>query len=351
MITKNRLLSCLLAGLVPAGMVLWAAEPAATPTTGHVLVLDNEGTLEGDIERVGDQYRVRRRVGETWVPATKALALCNSAVDAYAYLRERSNLNDPDERLRLAHWCHLHDLREQALAEVKAAVALRPQHANSRRLLSSLQQSAAMAKAESAAEKPVEPETAPPPDLTADALCTFNTRVQPILMNACANCHTAGRGGAFQLTRIYEDTGASRKTVQHNLAAVLAQINLERPQGSPLLTKAVSPHDGQMAQAPLKGRQSEAYRALESWVQQTLADNPQLHERTGAAVTPAPAPTKTEAAFAVESTTAKQAPMPEPATAAPMPKAPTSPASAVDPFDPSAFNRQMHPERKPEGAK
>ena len=41
-------------------------------------------------------------------------ALCGSLEEAYQFLRKRANLNDPDERLRLAEWCRQHDLREQA---------------------------------------------------------------------------------------------------------------------------------------------------------------------------------------------------------------------------------------------
>jgi hypothetical protein len=272
--TTIGLLLCLLAASAAGWAVLSAAEPV--PATGKVLLLDTERVLEGDIERVGDQYRVRRTVGETWVPAAKALCLCAALDEAYAVLRRRANLNDPDERLRLARWCHLYGLRAQALAEVTAAVDLRPDHAEARRLLGSLRQSAGAAPAAPPGPA-VEPgPEAPPPDLSAESLCAFRARVQPILMNACASCHANGHGGTFKLTRVYDDGGVNRKVVQHNVAAVLAQLNLRQPQGSPLLTKAVSAHDGKMAQAPLKGRQAPAYRVLQDWVEQTLAANPQL---------------------------------------------------------------------------
>ena len=68
---------------------LYSPEPAG-PVTGKVLVLDNERTLEGDIERVGDQYRLRRTVGETWVPAGRALRLCDSLEEAFRMLQEKS---------------------------------------------------------------------------------------------------------------------------------------------------------------------------------------------------------------------------------------------------------------------
>src|SRR5262245_1568661 len=120
--TIFRLLLC---GLAVGGGFLRAAGPDK-PQAGKVLVLDNDRTLEGDIERVGDRYCIRRSVGVTWVPAERVAGVCASKADALAFLRRRSNLDDPDERLRLSRWCHLQGLRNQALVEVKAAVQLRP---------------------------------------------------------------------------------------------------------------------------------------------------------------------------------------------------------------------------------
>ena len=81
-------------GIVVAVAIAWltgqATEPAPVRATGRVLILENERTLEGDIERQGDQYRVRRSIGETWVPGTKVLRLCDNNEEAYLYLRSRA---------------------------------------------------------------------------------------------------------------------------------------------------------------------------------------------------------------------------------------------------------------------
>src|SRR5262249_38555008 len=161
----------------------------------------NERTLEGDIERVGEQYRIRRTVGELWVRAENTLRLCESREDAYAFLRSRANLLDPDEHLRLARWCHFQGLRRQAQEEAAAPVAPRPTHLESLRLLRSLQRSNAEPPTFQSVKVPeAEVANSPPPELSTEALSLFVTRVQPILMNTCANCHATGRGGAFKLT-------------------------------------------------------------------------------------------------------------------------------------------------------
>jgi hypothetical protein len=362
MTTKSRLLFCLLiaAGLLMLGLrVAFSGSP---PAAGKVLILENERTLEGDIERVGDQYRVRRSVGETWVPGDKVLQLCASLEEGYQFLRSRANLQDPDERLRLAQWCHLHGLGQQALDEVNAAVELRPDHAPTRRLLAHLQQLAANPSAAPAGTSPAPDKEAETPlpaiDINSESMCVFSTKVQPILMNACASCHASGRGGAFKLLRSFDANGPSRKILQQNAAAVLTQINLDRPQGSPLLTKAVTAH-GTLAQAPLKGHQAPAYRVLEDWVRQTVESNPHLqgaHAAAPAGPPAAPVPPQ----FAQEQRPASEpapagtgaappqgTPVSTPQSATPAaPAASQAPAGPADPFDPIIFNRQMHPERK-----
>src|SRR5262245_36746419 len=84
-------------------------------------------------------------------------------------------------------------------------------------------------------------------------------------MNACANCHATGRADVFKLARAFD--AGNRRSAQQNLTAVLGQVNLERPQSSPLLQKAASAHGG-MAQPAFQGRQAAAYHTLEDWVRQ-----------------------------------------------------------------------------------
>jgi hypothetical protein len=349
---------------------------------GKVLILKNEYTIEGDIERVGDRYCVRRKVGETWVPAERVLALVASLPDAYAYLRSRINCDDPDERLRLARWCRTNGLPQQALTELRAAAELRPSHVETRRLLRYWQQAsaqrtgsdsdggAAVANPSTSFQKPADP---PPIEVTTESLGLFATRVQPILMNTCARCHATGKGGKFQLTQVFADGLSNRRTLERNLAAVLAEINVNQPEASQLLIKAVSDH-AHTGQAPLRDRQAAPYRTLENWVKRTVADNPHLREKSvpvqnvgtreatqsmgtedGAkAETPrprfgeAPAKARGESQWGTEArphaaSSSSPAARPDKGTAMPAPANGGSEAS-VDPYDPEPFNRKMHPE-------
>ena len=329
----------MLAAGLPFGVLL-ATDPDAPHAKGRVLVLVNERTMQGAIERDGDQYRVRRSVGETAVPADNVLCLCDTLEEAYAFLRGRANLNDADERMRLARWCQLHGLRTQALAEMTAAAELRPSSKECQRLLQSLQRAtvADSTAALNGAIKTGSDTSAPPAvEISSESIGQFISKVQPILMNTCASCHVGDKGGTFKLARATEGGTVSRRATQLNLAAVLARLTPARPEASPLLVKAISVH-GEASQPPIKNRQQPAYRAIDEWIRATLADNPQLKE-PGAASTPAAAAQEIKTPDGDALGFAASAPV-SAAKAAVSPSAPPV-AIPVDPFDPAGFNRQV----------
>jgi hypothetical protein len=392
MTTLCRLLIMPVVLAVAAGSPLAAQEARPPRSAGRVLLLQSDRGLEGDIEKFGDQYRVRRGSSEVWLPAEKALRLCADWEEALAYMKTRANLGDPDERLRLARWCQLNNLRAQALAEAQAALDMRPAHQESRQLVAMLTRAVASppaAPAQAPAPRTSKAPLAPPPsDICSDSFGLFATRVQPILMNACVGCHSGGRGGNFQLLRT---EAGQRGATQANLAAVLEQVRTDHPALSPLLIKAVSRH-GDTANAPIKNRQAIPFKTLEAWIDHLLANNPHLRYQDPPQVAAASKTTPEPAVFAQAQalsapTVRKQAaptpgqnakptavskPVPradvpgkaaQPAKLPPLPEAeplnpyapkessPTVPdpvaagsdellLNPLDPFDPAAFNRQ-----------
>lgn len=346
-----------------------AQEGAAPRSAGRVLLLQSERGLDGDIEKFGEQYRIRRGQSEVWLPADKVARLCVDWEDAYAYMKTRANLGDADERLRLARWCQLNNLRPQALVEAKAALDMRPGHAESRQLVLMLTRTVASPSPPVKMPVPAPAKTTTSPaarDISADSLAIFATRVQPILMNTCVTCHSAGRGGAFELIRT---DGGHRSFTQANLAAVLTHVRVDNPSLSPLLIKAVSRH-GEAANAPLKDRQAIPYKALQGWIEHLVANNPHLRYDDREPVTASKASAKAEV-FAQTQVPPRARPLSPPGNlpalpaAVPLKTSPpqltqapaTAPALASaeeaqepalgvqDPFDPAIFNRQA-PSRK-----
>lgn len=356
MITPIRLLLGAVALALPAWALSQTAGPASGPTTGRVLILRNHRALEGEVEKVGDQYRLRRASGELMLPADRVLCVCGGWDEAFDLVSRQANPNDPDERLRLAKWCQMNGLHAQALAQATEAVRMRPGHQESKYLLAVLQRGADAAKgAPPPGGLAPEPPKVPALDLSAETLRQFTARVQPILTNTCASCHSGGRGGAFQLTRCTDPT-VNRRALQENVAAVLTQVNLDRPELSPLLIKAVSGHGGS-SQPPLPDRQSKLFQALKEWVEAVAVNNPHLKQLLAprpAAPATAAAPPRLLGAPGLASnaadppivSTGRPVVGPErfeaepPAAAADTPPARRAPR---DPFDPVIYNDQFHP--------
>jgi hypothetical protein len=366
--------------LVAGRYLVHAEPPAPAKTTGHVLVLDGDRTLDGDIERVGAQYRIRRDAGETWIPATNESQLCDSYEDAYQSLRRRSNPDDCDEHIRLAQWCRDHELKKQAVSEARLALAIQPDSGEGKRLLAMLQQdleNAGKPTHKSSCENQDGSSVFPLVDVDPDSLTTFITHVQPIFMNACASCHGAQHTGTFKLVRVSSEGILSRKGSLQNLSAVLWQVNPQSPELSPVLTKARLPHGDQVA-APLNNKtHAVALQTLQDWVKDTLAKNPLLPQQLGLSPTADTHLGSTGARAPAEGQTAPEprgsgevqpvvAVKPTPTDPVGPPAAPSlvgppkgsgapatnvAPPAAdavepVDEFDAAIFNRQFHPDKK-----
>lgn len=332
--------------------ILAAGQPTETPIKGSILLLKNDRVLEGDIERAGDDYRVRRDGGETVIPAPNVKQLCADWDEVYAFMKSQLNLGDPDERLRLARWCQVNGLARHALTEATAAVEMRPTHTESKQLQELLRRAVENPTTDPKSTKAAA--SSPPPvpqvDLSSEAMTLFSRKVQPILMNTCAGCHSGPEAGAFRLHRPIEN-GAWAAT-QRNLAAVLAQLDFEYLDASPLLVKAVSAH-GKASQPPLRDRRVTPFLTLQHWAQQLSATNPQLRRPARSTSVSPPAVPREPITTAADAkapeiisrpqerieipmtvTTGLPMPMVSPAT-----KPGPIPAPGVDPFDPELFNK------------
>lgn len=320
--------------------------------TGTILLLENDRILEGAIDRVADQYRIRRGNGELWIPASRAKRLCKDANEAVAVMQSGINVSDPDERLRLARWCQSNGLKDCALREARAALEMRPGHNETRQLVQLLERLTISSSGLGAPPPPAPPPAkAPSPasaqalyDVSQDAFAQFAAKVQPVLINTCVTCHQASKGTALQLYRP-SDVG-HRIAAQKNLNAVLEFVDFEKTVLSPLLIKSVVPHGG-AEQPPLRGRQSPAFQTLHGWVEQTVATNPHLRD-IRRAHTGEPPPV-----FGTTSMSARPAfseelrgPVPPrekaPIVSRPTVIVPSTPAAPAprDPFDPAEFNRK-----------
>ena len=190
----------------------------------------------------------------------------------------------------------------------------------------------AVATANGAAQTPAVPGTEAELVIRPEAARAFPGRVQPILMNLCANCHCrADHPSGFKLMRVTGEF-ANAQATSRNLRAAAMFVRPENPSASPLLTKAITPHGG--ARDPsLTGRDHPAFKSLEIWA----------HWARPAA----PPPAQPVAVFQSNPPPVAAAPTfpattePAPTLPPPMPTKPTATprVNTDDPFDPEQFNR------------
>ena len=129
---------------------------------------------------------------------------------------------------------------------------------------------------------------------------------------------------------------------------MLGQINYVQPALSPLLTKAVSIHGGSDAGAA-QGTTDRSLSNARRMAALTLATNPQLQERAGAAVVPPPAAASGDERSVFAETKTETPPPPSRFDAESAAACRCDGREAVGRrrryYDPSEFNRQAHPER------
>lgn len=294
--------------VVLVAMIVKAESPPLT--SGKVLILDNQQILEGEIEQVGNRFRIRRAGGETWLPAKPGYTLMADRDAAYRLMQSKIDLNDAKDRLQLSRWCYSNGFKAQAVFEAEAASRLLPNDASVRRYCEDLKR-LAMDAPKPPASAAMNHDPAPTSvEWKPELLKTFVTKVQPILMNACANCHAGERSGSFKLVRTSPGTVPSPNAIQANVASFAAQVNREAIGESAVLRKALEAHGG-ATKAPLRDKQSQAYRHLEEFAQ---------------------------AAFATTNV----------AVGAKKPQQSTEETveTSFDPFDPDVFNKAAHPPQK-----
>jgi hypothetical protein len=254
-----------------------AAEPAASSQCG-VLLLTDGGVLTGQISKSADRYVVIEKGSEISVPAVNVATICDTLEDAYIHQRNGLQGATADAHLTLADWCLRFELFPQAAQELLAARGLdarSPRLELLERRLAVADRPAPLQKptpASAANSPPAQTEEAKPAlasarDLPDGVVERFTRKVQPLLVNNCtlSGCHRPGGPQPFQLDRAILHGMANRRSTMTNMAAVLAQIDHERPKDSPLLTIPRRDHGGM--NHPIFGpRQSSQFQQLVEWV-------------------------------------------------------------------------------------
>lgn len=216
------------------------------------------------------------------VPKTDVEFIGEDLESVFQYKFQHMKNRDPESYIRLAQWCQLVNLNDRAIEQLERAVKLAPQSARARGLLESARRTS---------DSPVRtaPPAPPPPPLASDdqanissdpsprqlaafqqevstpLLSSFSVQIQPMLTRSCATagCHDATHKNGLALQRSPRPVA---HLTQQNLRAVLAEIDRDDPDNSPILAYAVRPHGGPNSRPFAKGAGDPAYATLSEWV-------------------------------------------------------------------------------------
>lgn len=250
--------------------------------TSQVVVLRNGNVLKGEIDHLGDFYRVATGTSEIRLPARNVERIVSTLQDAYLAKRGELREGSITDHLDLAVWCIRQELWGQADIELDMARSIDADNANIsfiKRRLDVASRAALRAAQPVAAPPAVEPletqakavELAELEQLAASlppgSLEQFARHIQPILVNGCATggCHSSSDGNGLTLNRDLVRGLANRESTLRNLRAVWEAIDQQVPDHSPLLLQPAVPHGG-LPQPVFSGHRKKAQEKLVAWV-------------------------------------------------------------------------------------
>jgi len=325
-----------------------------------LLVLVDGKVLDGEFTPRSDGYDVRVAAGRMFIGSERVRFFASDLPDAYRRMRLSQAELTPEVHVELARWCLANKLRAEAHREVLDALHLDPNRTDAKRILAALIQHSGLSGSPGSGLTEY-PSTArsTAPSIEARSLAglsrsvaqDFTRRVQPLLMNKCANagCHSGGTGSSFQLASAHR--GSSPTIAERNLAAVLKQIDLAQPAKSPLVVEVEGTHAN--LNAPLfRGRLgAQQLDILRSWVFMAANDIAPNAQQENSAVEPIIQLTSASALDTAPSGGTRRL---SPDTTIPHGRQLTSDetdpkflaeaarANAHDEFNPSVFNTRFH---------
>lgn len=346
----------------------WSPLPADEPSSApkeQVVILNNMQLLKGTVTRSPNGFVLEHAAGRLVVPPDEVRVFGNDLPDAFHRLVESYPEPTAATHYHLALWSWSHYLKEDAREQLVMALDRDPDHEAARTMLKRIddQKAAQRRQAAAAKPKPIDPrivngielpEVESLAGLSRETAAQFTKRIQPLLLNKCGNasCHGPKTPTGFQLEQIRGTGSASRLHTERNLAAVLAQIDQNRVNSSPLLTAPMGNHGGlnkSLFFGSTGERQLETLKAWARSASKELNHDQQLAQKRPSVMGARPnfPQLSAEELDAAEEDEADNPDEPSGALAAVSERANANEddeeeMEAEDAFDPEVFNRRSH---------
>ncbi len=224
--------------------------------------------------KVGDRYVVAKSDGsELRIPTRDVEMHCLDLDEAYVRRRQTVSPRDASAHLQLADWCLRCGLHARAADELLAAIAIAPRDPR----IGGLERRLRSATDPVPARETVPAVHPSPPHqddservlsaLPSDAVESFASRVQPLLLNRCGSnaCHGGRSSTQFQLISPGWGKTITLRYTQRNLLAAYRQVDSAKPEASPLLTIPGRPHGG-LESSVFGERDRPQLELLDAWV-------------------------------------------------------------------------------------
>lgn len=332
--THRCLLGIALCVTLSAGV--WTSVRAQAPSpisptansSQHFVLLDNDHVLSGTVFRQGNYVVVRRgHEAELTLRASQVVAVQNDLPALYLARIEsqrRHSTTTLTQRIGDVRWCIDNAMPAHATEALIKVYAVAPNHPVAiqlerrlRRLLEQANPSSptniATAKysddlgsgdaIQNANHTETEPDLVPPTQDSETlvhassapaALHAFTSKIQPILLARCSQCHHEQSGMTTNWNLVLPPGAAMRMTQPGSLANLNATrpfCNADNPEQSKLIQKALSAHGGESTmKAPIAAHETALANTLKQWIASMNAGLPQSTLPVSPAITNVVAP-------------------------------------------------------------
>ena len=278
---------------VPVAVLPGPAAPSASATpTPSVLLLSNGHVLSGYLAEDENGYVLKQRGGKIAFPKNKVEKIFRTVREVYEFKRDRLPARDPDEGMKLVHWCLTNHLQAEAREQLKAVLALGPHNAQAKLMLENMaaaddralfrDPAVQRAGAEMVVESPRDRAVGRAsnrefagvglpvifdlsPVLAARRADEYARTIHPILQTHCVRCHNERYTGTFQLLQIQTKHDLTPTVLRANLEATLRLIDGESPARSDLLSSGLVPH-GANKRPIFASPADPSYQRIAAWV-------------------------------------------------------------------------------------
>lgn len=340
-----------------------AEESPTNPAPEMLVVMTDGRILRGQVHRHAIGCYVERPGGSILIPKEQIRCVARDLRDAYRLQREQMIEPTSAMLIQLAEWCISYKLYDEAGDELRRALRRDPENETARQMLARLDEMLRAEPVKSFASAKTDPlgfitaEVESLGGLSKPTAAEFTAKIQPLLINKCANsgCHGGEGTASFRLIHVRLGSPNHRRGAEQNLAAVLKLIDDNEPRQSPLLKATQGAHGG-AAFAFFGGASGTLQRELlEKWVKTVVAERraeaekyaqrtPLKTKKSKVSATVEPAPVQVAAAEQATDDPATvslaSATSTEDADELPGANRPPRPTPRQDPFDPEEFNQQ-----------